>query len=183
MQKIKLVALGIFLFLLVSCSYIAQYDDKEVAATVNDVDITVGELRFLYADQDALDYVKSWVRTEVVKQEVNKRNLDISYYLRGDDDPFRKLPSADTKDTDNKQVRKFAEKQAKKFDLTPEHFQEKYAQKLDEQSAYLLTYLHDELDLPPDEFLKEKDISNPESTEILSDLMDDYDENIEIFIE
>lgn len=167
---------------LISCSYIAQYDDDEVVASVNDAEITVGELRFLFADKDALDYVESFVQIEVVKQEVQKRNLNISHYLQGEENTFQELPRADTDDEDEKQVRKFAEKQAKKLDLTPEQFQQLYAKKIDENNAYILTYLHDELNLSPDESITDEHIAHQASTDILNSLVKEYEQNIKIFI-
>ncbi len=54
---LKVVQLSIlipFIFM-VGCSGLSKYDDNEAAAIVKGQEITVGDLRFLYPDDTALD--------------------------------------------------------------------------------------------------------------------------------
>ncbi|EGA88779.1 hypothetical protein GPDM_13026 [Planococcus donghaensis MPA1U2] len=133
--------------ILASCNGISTYEDNEVAAIVNNHEITIGDLRFLYPDDKALDYLDSVIVTELIKQEVQEMNLDISPHLMAEEsqDDFEKLPPENTKDEGSKQVRKYAIAQAKKLDMTPEEFQQQYAKKLNQQSAYINTYLEEKL--------------------------------------
>jgi hypothetical protein len=66
---------------LAGCSGISKYDDNEAAAIVKGQEVTVGDLRFLYPDDTALDYLDSAIEVELVKQEVKEMGLDISTNL------------------------------------------------------------------------------------------------------
>jgi hypothetical protein len=105
---------------LAGCSGISKYDDNEAAAIVKGQEVTVGDLRFLYPDDTALDYLDSAIEVELVKQEVKEMGLDISTNLSDEKkrDEFEKLPPKNTKDQGGKQIRKYAESQAKKLDMT-----------------------------------------------------------------
>lgn len=131
------------MILMVGCSEVSGYDDTDVAATVRGNEITVGDLRFLYPDDTALDYLEGAISVELVKQEVKDMSLDISDNLSDNDNWFMELPPKNTKDEDGKQIRKFAEAQAKKLDMEPEEYQREYAKKIDEQNAYMVTYLEE----------------------------------------
>ncbi|WP_239457181.1 hypothetical protein [Planococcus versutus] len=76
----KVLCIGIFLgtTVLTSCSGLSTYEDHEVAAIVNNHEITIGDLRFLYPDDSALDYLDSAIQVELIKQEVREMDLDIS---------------------------------------------------------------------------------------------------------
>lgn len=133
--------------MLTSCSGISTYEDDEVAAIVNNHEITIGDLRFLYPDDAALNYLDSAIQVELIKQEVQEMDLDISAQLTGEKnhDDFEKLPPENTKDDGSKQVRAYAIAQAKKLDMSPEEFQTQYAKKINEQNAYINAYLEEKL--------------------------------------
>lgn len=133
--------------ILASCSSLSTYEDDEVAAIVNNHEITIGDLRFLYPDDSALDYLNSAIEVELIKQEVQEMNLDISPHLTGEKnlDEFEKLPPENTEDEGGKQVRAYAIAQAKKLDMSPEEFQKQYGKKINEQNAYINTYLEEKL--------------------------------------
>ncbi|AOV07717.1 hypothetical protein [Sporosarcina ureilytica] len=58
-----------------------------------------------------------------------------------DGDWFAELPPKNTKDEGGKQIRKYAESQAKKLNISPEEFQKEYAKRINEQNVYLTTYV------------------------------------------
>ncbi|SFE29547.1 hypothetical protein SAMN05216238_11250 [Lentibacillus persicus] len=146
MLKVVQLSLLILFIFMVGCSAISKYDDNE-AAIVKGQEITVGDLRFLYPDDTALDYLDSAIEVELVKQEVKEMDLDISDNLseEKDGDWFGELPPPNAKDEGGKQIRKFAESQAKKLDMKPEDFQREYAKRINERNTYINTYLEKKL--------------------------------------
>jgi len=143
LKLVRLSSLILFIFI-VGCSGIAKYDDDEIVAKVKGEEITVGELRLLYPDDEALDYLEGYVHVVLVKQRIKEMELDITKHLEKYDG-FQKLPPKNTKDKDEKQIYKFAQEQAKKLNMTPEEFQKEYGKKIIEQNAYLNTYLEEKL--------------------------------------
>lgn len=165
---------------LAGCSGISTYDDNEVAAIVKDQEITVGELRFLYPDNTALDYLDSAIGVELVKQAVKKMNLDISTDLNNG---FENLPPENTKDEGGKQIRKYAKAQAKKLNMTPEDFQSEYAKRINEQNAYINTYLVEKLgegDINDEKWVEEY---GEEYLNLVEKLVDENENEIEVLID
>ncbi|TMN23047.1 hypothetical protein [Lentibacillus cibarius] len=187
---LKVVQLSIlipFIFM-VGCSGLSKYDDNEAAAIVKGQEITVGDLRFLYPDDTALDYLESAIEVELVKQEVKEMDLDISSNLSDEKNrnEFKKLPPKNTKkDEGGKQIRKFAKAQAKKLDMTPEDFQREYANKINERNAYINTYLEEKLgdaeaDVNDENWIEE---FGEEYHNLLEKLVDENEDEIEILID
>lgn len=183
MSKIfQFTVLIVFIFL-AGCNGISNYNDNEAAAIVKGQEISVGELRFLYPNDTALDHLEWSIKVELVKQEVKDMNLDISDNLEGEDDWFREMPPKNTKDEGGKQIRKFAESQAKKLDMKPEEFQREYAKRIDEQNAYMTTYLEEKLgeaDLNDKKWMEEH---YEKFDHLLEELAEENADEIEVFIE
>ncbi|WP_301110006.1 hypothetical protein [Sporosarcina sp.] len=175
----------LLLFVLLSgCSGVAKYDNDEPAAIVKGQEITVGELRFLFPDKTALSYLNGAIQVELVKQEVKKMGLDISERLDAESDGFEILPPESTDDVNARQNRKFAESQAKKFDMEPEEFQREYARRLNEQNAYVMTYLEEKLGPFHFDDNNENQITdyNEESNQLLEELAEKNKKEIEVLI-
>ncbi|WP_269053418.1 hypothetical protein [Sporosarcina sp. G11-34] len=170
---------------LAGCSGISKYDDNEAAAIVNGQEITVGDLRFLYPDDTALDYLNWAIEAELVKQAVTEMDLDISTNLIGEKkrEEFEKLPPKSTKDQGGKKIRKYAESQAKKLDMTPEDFQREYAKKIIEQNAYINTYLEAKLGEADINDGKWIDEFGEEYLDLLEKLMVENEDKIEVLID
>lgn len=172
---------------MVGCSAISKYDDNEAAAIVKGQEITVGDLRFLYPDDTALDYLDSAIEVELVKQEVKEMDLDISYNLSDEKtrNEFEKLPPKNTKDEGGKQIRKFAKAQAKKLDMTPRDFQREYAKKINERNAYINTYLEKKLGDTEADINDENWIEKfgEEYHNLLEKLVDKNEDEIEVLID
>ncbi|GGK08292.1 hypothetical protein GCM10007063_33350 [Lentibacillus kapialis] len=186
---LKVVQLSIlipFIFM-VGCSGISKYDDNEAAAIVKGQEITVGDLRFLYPDDTALEYLDSAIEVELIKQEVKEMDLDISNNLNDEKnrDEFEKLPPKNTKDESGKQIRKFAETQAEKLDMTPEDFQSEYAKRINERNAYINTYLEEKLgdeeaDINDENWIEE---FGEKYNNLLEKLVDENEDEIEVLID
>lgn len=182
-MRIFQISILILVIILAGCSTISKYDDQEIAAIVKGQTITVGELRFLYPDDAALDYLEWTIEVELVKQEVKEMGLDITDKLSDEADWFAELPPKDTKDEGGKQIRKFAKAQAKKLDMDPEEYQQEYARRIKEQNAYLVTYLEEmagEIDVDDEKQMEEL---NEKSIVLLDELKKRYENEIEVFIE
>lgn len=91
MTNILRISFLFIILFLVGCHSLSKYDNNEVAAIVKGEEITVGELRFLYPDERALDYLDWAIKVELVKQEVKDMDLDYAKH-EADDDWFAELP-------------------------------------------------------------------------------------------
>ncbi|PIC89348.1 hypothetical protein CSV71_10530 [Sporosarcina sp. P21c] len=179
----KGVLLGILV--LAGCGSISKYDDKEIVAIVKGQEITIGELRFLYPDDTALDYLDSVIEVELVKQEVKEMGLDISGNLSNERkrNEFEKLPPENTKDEGGKQIRKYAKAQAEKLGMTPEDFQKEYAKKINERNAYLNAYLEEKLgkaDINDEKWVEK---FGEEYLHLIKKLVDENESEIEVLID
>lgn len=187
MLKVVQLSLLIPFIFMVGCSAISKYDDNEAAAIVKGQEITVGDLRFLYPDDTALDYLDSAIEVELVKQEVKEMDLDISNNLSDEKtrDEFEKLPPKNTKDEGGKQIRKFAKAQAKKLDMTPGDFQREYAKRINERNAYINTYLEKKLGDTEADINDENWIEKfgEEYHNLLEKLVDENEDEIEVLID
>jgi len=185
LKKILFIVLLLGTIVLAGCSDVSTYDDNEVAATVDGHEITIGDLRFLYSDETALDYLDSVIVTELIKQEVQEMNLDISPHLiaKENQGDFEKLPPENTKDEGSKQVRKYAIAQAKKLGMTPEEFQQQYAKKLNQQNANINTYLEEKLgggDINDPKWMEE---FGEEYNNLVEELVEENEKEIEVLID
>lgn len=163
----------------------SNYDDNEVAAVVKGQEITIGDLRFLYPDDTALDYLDWAIKVELVKQKVDDMRLDISIYLNNESDDgwFAELPPQDTENEGGKAIRKFAESQAKKLDMKAETFQREYAKRINKQNAYMVTYLEEELGEAEFDTEKGMEDFNEKGNNLLEVLVEDNKDEIKVFIE
>lgn len=184
MSKILQFAVLILFIFLAGCHSISNYDDNEAAAIVKGQEITIADLRFLYPDDTALDYLDWAIKVELVKQQVKDMDLNISDSLSNEEngDWFQELPPKNTKDEGGKSIRRFAESQAKKLDMKPEEFQREYAKRINEQNAYIATYLEKRLGVT--EFDVEKGMAefNEEVDNILEELVTENEDEIEMLI-
>lgn len=175
---------ALFIFL-AGCSGISSYEDNEAVAIVKGQEITVGDLRFLYPDNTAFDYLDWTITVELVKQKVEEMDLSISDNLSEGKEGgwFGELPAKDTIDEGGKAIRTFAKSQAKKLGMTPEDFQREYAKKIEAQNAYLATYFDEMLGM--EAFDAEKGLVdfNDEMNRLLEELVEKNADEIEVLIQ
>lgn len=67
-SKVLQVSFLILFIFCAGCSSVSTHDDNEAAAIVKGQEITIGDLRFLYPDDTALDYLDWLIKVELVKQ-------------------------------------------------------------------------------------------------------------------
>ena len=65
-----------------SDSDIAKYDDEDVAAIVRGEEITIGDLRFLFLDDQILESLDGTIKAKLAEQEVKRLNIDVSQELQ-----------------------------------------------------------------------------------------------------
>lgn len=179
------ISILLFLVLLIGCSKVATYDDDEAAAIVNGEKITVGDLRFLYPDDTALDYLNWMIKVELIKQEIEAMDIDLSEQINDEirNDWFAELPPKRTKDEGGKQIRQFAESQAKKLNMKPEQYQREYAKKINEQNIYIVTYLEEMLGEAAFGDKEDIELFNEKGNHLLEQLVEEHADEIERLIE
>ncbi|HLS06459.1 MAG TPA: hypothetical protein VK079_00805 [Bacillota bacterium] len=185
MLKRLQISILIFLILLIGCSQIATYDDHEVVAIVKDEKITVDDMRFLYPDDTAFDYLNWMIKVELIKQEVEAMGIDLSEQINDEvsNDWFAELPPKHTKDEGGKQIRQFAESQAKKLNMNPEQYQREYAKKIIEQNVYVVTYLEEMLGEAAFDDKEDMELFNEKGHNLLEQLVEEHAAEIERLIE
>lgn len=143
MAKLLPFSILIIFIFLVGCSETLNYEDEDVAAVIKGKEITIGELRFLYPDDQVLDAIDWAVKTELVKQETKNMNLDVS--KENNEKIFATLPPENTVSEPEKSIREFAESQADKLGMQPETYQKEYVEKINEQNGYMVAYAQEML--------------------------------------
>lgn len=134
MSRALLLFIMIIPVFIIGCSNDLDYDDNDVAAVVKGEEITVGELRLLHSDEKVLDSIDEAVKAELVKQEVKEMNLDVSGEMEEEDiHNIVKLPSKNTDDEAEKEIREFAESQADNLDMDPEEYYKEFIEKTNKQ--------------------------------------------------
>lgn len=185
MKKVYLSIIILMLGItLIGCNSDSQnslkdYNDNDVAAIVKDKEITIGELRFLYSDDKVLDNIKGTVKAELVAQEAQKMNLDISDELNDIDTT---LPSKEVDNPSAKSTRDFAESQAQKLDMKPEKYYKEYKEVTTKQTAYMNAYTQKKLGEPKNDDEEATKKYNKKANQLLNNLLKENDDDIEILI-
>jgi hypothetical protein len=185
MVRIFQVSVFIIFLLLAGCTNTLDYDDDDVAALVNGKEITIGELRFLYADDAVIESMDWAIMVELAKQEVKNMNLDPAGNMMEEahQAQLMNLPPKSTENETEKSIREFAESQADKLGLNPEEYHQMYTEKINEQNAYMVAYLEEMLGEPKDDSAEEMRKYNKNADNLLDELVKENEEAIEIFIE
>lgn len=131
----------------------------------------------------AREYLDWLITVTLVKQEVEALNLDLSPYIEEADEWFETLPPSDTKDEGSNQIRKFAESQAKKFDMIPEEFLRAYGKIINEHNAYIRAYLETKMDGSIYDEIEETRVFKEEAHELLDSLYEENVTDIEVLID
>lgn len=172
---------------LAGCNSISKYEDDDVAAIVRGEEITVGELRFLYADDKVLDNLDGTIKAKLAVQEAKRLNLDVSDKLQEIQSSIDSIGEFYPAEEDNSEIakdtRKFYESQAKKLGMEPGEFFEKHAAANQEIGVYMQAYVYEVLGEP---IVNDEDFDIEEfdkkANEVLDKLVDDHRDEIEKFI-
>lgn len=188
MKRIYIFAVALLLtVLLMGCnsntqSGIEGYEDTDIAAIVRGTEITIGDLRFMHADEDVLEMIESAAQVELIKQEVIRLGL-------GQDIPDKMakhteyLKNHTMDDFDMEEAdRKLIKSQAKKLRMDIQEYFRKHTAILSEQSYYLSAYA--EGTFRDFEYMREVGIEqyNEEYEEFFEKVMKENESDIEIRI-
>jgi HJR/Mrr/RecB family endonuclease len=168
----------IYLIILTGCSDSPKYNDEDVAVIVRGEEITIGELRFLYLDEEILNMIDGTIKAKLVIQEAKKLNIDVSKEVKETIEALGDYPPDHIKaDTENS-IREFAEIQAKKLGVTPEEYYKKYIEKTTETSAYINSYIQEVLGEPMNDIEK----YNQQANKLLNELVEENKDEIKVLI-
>lgn len=188
MKRITLLIVSIFLLAsLMGCgntgtqSGVAGYADSDVAAIIRGQEITIGDLRFMYADEDVLTSIEGAAQTELVFQEAQRLEM-------GEDLPAKiesvkeSLKTASLADIPFEQKeRDFFKSQAKKLGMNVEDYYKEYMLIRTEKDWYILTFW-DEGFRRFNHSEEEFDAYNEELTEFMNEFMKKNEDDIEVLI-
>jgi len=163
-------------------SSIKDYNDNDIAAIVKDKEITIGELRFLYPDEEVLENIEGAVKLELILQEAKRMDLDVSDNKDLQTETMLLLPLRDSEDPFGKSMIKFIESQAQKLGMEPKEYYKKYAEIRSEQIAYINGYTQ-EMFGEPDAYNEDGiEEYNKKANDFLNELVKEHKEKIEILI-
>lgn len=116
-----------------------DYKNSDVAAIVGDKEITIGDLRFLYSDDDVLKNIEGIVKFELMLQEAKKMNLDVSEDKAVLKETMLSISFEDGEG--DSRMQEFIKSQAKKLGMEKEEYYKKYAEIRSEQYSYVNAYI------------------------------------------
>lgn len=161
---------------------IEDYKDDDVVAIVGAKEITVGELRFLYADEEILQNIEEIVRLELVLQEAKRMNLDIAEDKDSQKEEMLSLPLKSEADPIWDSVRLFVESQADKLEMDTEAYYEEYIEIRSEQIAYINAYTREMIGAPNVENEDDLKEYNKKANDFLNELVKEHRQEIDIRI-
>ena len=163
-------------------SRIKDYNDNDIAAIVKDKEITVGELRFLYPDEEVLENIEGTVKLELILQEAKRMNLDVSDNKDLQMETMLLLPLRDKEDPFGKSMIEFIESQAQKLGMEPKEYYKKYVEIRSEQIAYMNAYTQEMLGEPDANTEDGLEVYNKKANDFLNELVKEHKKEIEILI-
>jgi len=175
------------LIFLAGCNSISKYDDEDVAAIVRGEEITVGELRFLFPDDKILDNLDGMIKATLAVQEAKRLDLDVSEKLQEIQETKSSVlelyPTKEDESEKAKDMRQFAESQAKKLNMDFDEYIVKHYEKMSEISAYMIAYIEKKLGQPFESVgVDEAEEFDKKANELLDKLVEDHTDEIEKII-
>lgn len=149
-------------------------------AIVRDKEITVGELRFLYSDEDVLENIEGTIKLELMLQDAKRMNLDVSDDIHSQREAMLMLPLKDKDDPIGNSIGKFVDSQAQKFGMKPEAYYKEYVEIRSEQIAYMNAYMQKMFGKPNGFNEEELEIYNKTANDFLNELVKKHETEIEI---
>jgi len=161
---------------------IKDFNDNDIAAIVKVEEITIGELRFLYPDEEVLQNIEGTVKIELIMQEAKRMNLDISDDKDLQTETMLSLPLRDKEDPFGKSMIEFIETQAQKLGMEPKEYYKKYVEIRSEQIAYINAYTQ-EMFGEPDAYNEDGlEIYNKKTNDFLNEFVKEHKKDIKILI-
>ncbi|QUW20464.1 hypothetical protein JSQ81_11385 [Sporosarcina sp. Marseille-Q4063] len=163
-------------------SGIKGYDDDDIAAIVKGKEITIGDLRLLYPDDEVLENIEGAVKLDLMLQEAKRMDIDVSDNIDQQTETMLMLPFRDKEDPFGKSMREFIESQAQKLSMDPEEYYRKYVEIRSEQIAYMDAYAL-EMFGEPDAYNEDGlEVYNEKANDFLHELVKEHEKDIEILI-
>lgn len=178
MNKLFRFNLLICLISIVGCTDSLEYNDEDVAAIVRGEEITIGELRFLYPDDELLTNIDGTVKAKLVIQEAKNMNINVSKDVKDTIEALSGYPTEDIHTSTSSSVHEFIKSQANKLGLDPEEYYVKYIEKTTKISTYVDAYVKEILGDPKDDF----ETYNEQANRLLNDLVKQNEDEIQILI-
>jgi len=163
-------------------SSIKDYNDNDIAAIVKDEEITIGELRFLYPDEEVLQNIEGTVKIELILQKAKRMNLDVSDDKELQTETMLSLTLRDQGDPFGKTMIEFIESQAQKLGMEPKEYYKEYVEIRSEQIAYINAYTQ-EMFGEPDAYNEDGlEIYNKKANDFLNEFVKEHKKDIKILI-
>ena len=163
-------------------SSIKDFNDNDIAAIVKDKEITIGELRFLYPDEEVLESIEGTVKIELILQEAKRMNLDVSDNKDLQEETMMLLPLRDKEDPFGKSMIDFIEMQAQKLGMEPKEYYKKYVEIRSEQIAYIDAYTQEMFGEPDAYNEDELEVYNKKANDFLNEFVKEHKNEIKILI-
>lgn len=163
--------------LLVGCNDSVSYNDNEIALIVRGEEITIGDLRFLYPDDQMEENLDSVIKERLVKQEVQDMELDISEEVQATMEELDSYSLSELDQLTGNQMEDFISNQAKKLDMDKEEYLRSYLKNSVETAAYMQAYAFEILGEPTADNIEE---FNQKANEHLDKLIEEHKDEIEI---
>lgn len=167
MYKILCSIIFIYLIFITGCSDSPKYNDEDVAAIVKGEEITIGELRFLYPDEEIFNMMDGTIKAKLVIEEAKKMNIDVSKEVNETIKALGDYPPDHIDTEAANSIRKFVVPQAEKLGLAPEAYYKKYIEITTETGAYVNAYIQKVLGKPRDGFEKYDELANKHLNELV----------------
>lgn len=171
------IIVSYFIFL-TGCSDSPKYKDEDVAAIVKGEEITIGELRFLYPDEEIFNMLDGTIKAKLVIVEAKKMNIDVSKEVNETIKALGGYPPDDIDTEAANSIRKFVEPQAEKLGMAPEAYYKKYMEITTETVAYVNSYIQKVLGEPSDDF----ETYDEQANKHLNELVEENKDEIRILI-
>jgi hypothetical protein len=178
MKKSLFVVFYMIIIFFAGCNQ-ESYENDDVAAIVNDREITVGEIMSLhnleYGNLEQL--VRNYVKEEIMVQEAKKMGFDVS--AKVDEALKSHIFPAEPPEGKENPILNFYKEQADKLDMSPEEYAEFYIEKTTERNEFMKKYI--EYKVGPLNQSGDMEYQN-KLNEMYDNLLITYQDNIEIFI-
>src|SRR5699024_5936095 len=122
----RLILMFALIFFITACNDTTDYNNEDIAVIIRGEEITVGDLRFLYPDDQIEQNLDGVIKSTLVMQEVERLNLDVDQVMQETLDELKSFSVADLNKLSGDNMDKFIKKQANKLKLDEEEYLQEY---------------------------------------------------------
>ncbi|MFD2639249.1 hypothetical protein [Piscibacillus salipiscarius] len=178
----KKILLLVCLSILAACSNSSNYNQDDVAAIVRGEEITVGDIRFFKQvnDKELPEAVMAHVRNKLIVLEAKEMGITVSGEELNKAQEAFPYPKESVKSEQANEIRDFAESQADQFNMEPREYYQEFVRRSAKNSQYQQKFWKQKLGKPESE--KEQIMTNEKGQKIMDELLEKYEDEIEIII-